>query len=89
MSSSVRIAGFVVGGLLVVVSLAFFLAEEHGLAPAERPHPLGDVPTAGYAVDGVDNEPFAIALAGVLGVAVTFVVGAGVLLLLRRARPST
>jgi hypothetical protein len=101
-NARVRVAGFVVGGLTVVVALAFFLApqassqpdaltkvaEAHGIAAVERPHPLDDLPNAGYGFDGVDDDALSTALAGGLGVGVTFVVGAGVVLALRRLRPT-
>jgi hypothetical protein len=81
---------FVLGGLLVALALAVFVspfassdpdglervAEDEGFADAADDHALSDSPVADY------DNPFA----GVLGVAATFAVGAGVFALVRRRR---
>jgi hypothetical protein len=90
----------VVAGLALAAALAFFVgpeastepdglsrvATDAGFADTERPHPLDESPTAGYTVDGVGDERLGTGLSGVIGVAVTFVAGAGLVLVVRRAR---
>lgn len=49
-------------------------------------HDLADGPLADYAVDGVDNEGMSTALAGTLGVLVTFAIGAGLFYVTRHKR---
>jgi hypothetical protein len=92
------VALFVVAGLLVAVALAFVVAPEaspdpdglnrvaidEGFADQERNHALSDAPTAGYAVDGVDDDRLGTGLAGLIGIAATFVLCGGVLVALRR-----
>ena len=91
---------FIVGGLLTALVLAFFVgpsasddpdglnkvAGDEGFAGTENNHALGDTPTAGYEVRGVDDDRLSTGLAGVIGVAATFVVAGGVRLLVRRTR---
>ena len=48
-----------------------------------------DGPFADYGVSGVDNRYLGTWAAGLIGVAVTFAVGAGVVLMVRRARRSS
>lgn len=95
----VRLGLFVGGGLVIALALAFFLspqasgdpdglnkvAIEEGFAETETDHALADSPTAGYAVEGVESDRLATGLAGLLGVTVTFVIGGGLVLLMRRA----
>lgn len=94
---------FVVSGLIVALALAFFVspsassepdglnkvAIDQGFADTETDHALDDTPTAGYEVRGVGDDRLSTGLAGVVGVAVTFVVAGGVLLMLRRTRRAT
>jgi PDGLE domain len=94
---------FIVGGLVVALVLAFFVspsasgdpdgldrvATEKGFADTENDHSLGGAPTAGYEVRGVDDDRLSTGLAGVIGVAVTFAVAGGVMLMVRRARRTT
>jgi cobalt/nickel transport protein len=54
------------------------VAIDEGFAEAESEHALADLPFAGYAVRGIDDERLAGGLAGVIGVAMTFVVGGAV-----------
>lgn len=96
----VRLGAFTAVGLAVALGLALVVAPwassepdglekvaiDHGFAAAERPHDLADAPTAGYAVEGVEDDRLATGLAGGLGVVVTFAVGGGLVLLLRRGR---
>ncbi|MEU1240003.1 PDGLE domain-containing protein [Micromonospora parva] len=57
-----------------------------GSCPAQqaRDHELADSPLADYAVRGVQNSFVSTGLSGVLGVLVTFAIGAGGFWLLRR-----
>lgn len=91
---------FVVAGLAVALVLAFFVspsasgdpdgldkvASDTGFAATETDHAADDAPTAGYEVRGVDNDRMSTGLAGVIGVAVTFAVAGGVMLVVRRTR---
>lgn len=91
---------FVVGGLIVVLGLAFFaspyassspdglnrVAIDKGFADTEEEHAVADGPLAGYGVKGVDNEKVSTGLAGVIGVAITFGVGMILFGLLRTIR---
>jgi cobalt/nickel transport protein len=91
---------FIAAGLIVALVLAFFVspsasgdpdglnkvAIDEGFADTERDHAFGDAPTAGYEVRGVDDDRLSTGLAGIIGVAVTFAVAGGVMLVVRRAR---
>ena len=57
------------------------------MARNEREHQLGGGPLAGYGIRGIDNPYLSTGLAGVLGVAVTFVIGGGIFRLVRRRKP--
>lgn len=54
------------------------VAIDKGFAEAEGEHAFSGFPLAGYAVQGIDDERLAGGLAGVLGVAMTFVVGGAI-----------
>jgi len=60
------------------------VAMDQGLDEAEKNHALADGPLAGYSTKGVDNERLSGGLAGVAGVALTFLVGGTIGLVLRR-----
>jgi cobalt/nickel transport system permease protein len=64
------------------------VAIDEGFAEEAASHALEDLPTADYGVEGIADEGLSTGLAGVLGIAVTFAVAAGAVLLLRRGRPS-
>lgn len=95
-----RLPVFVAAGLLVAGALAFFVgphassepdglekvAIDEGFVDTEEPHALDDLPTAGYEVSGVDDAGLSTGLAGLIGIAVTFAVSAGSLVLLRAVR---
>ncbi len=80
-----------IGGLLVVLGLAFVVsrfassspdglekvAQDEGFADTATEHTTAESPLADYGVRGVDDEDLATGLSGVIGVAVTF--GAGLL----------
>ncbi len=89
---------FIGAGLLVALALAFFVspqassepdglnkvAIDKGFAEQERAHSLDGSPTAGYAVEGVDDDRLSTGLAGVIGVVVTFAVTGGLFLVVKR-----
>jgi cobalt/nickel transport system permease protein len=91
---------FLVLGIVAAVALVLFIAPnanpnpdglekvaaDHGIDADARGHALADGPFADYGAGGVDNRYVATWAAGLLGIAVTFVIGAGVVLLVRRAR---
>ncbi|MFI6262310.1 PDGLE domain-containing protein [Micromonospora sp. NPDC051006] len=62
-----------------------------GSCPAQqaKDHELADSPLADYGVRGIDNAFLSTGLSGVLGVLLTFAVGAGAFWLLRRRSPGT
>jgi cobalt/nickel transport system permease protein len=94
-----RLPLFLVAGLLVAAALAFFVspyassqpdglnkvAIDEGFDGTESPHAAADLPTAGYEVSGVDDPGLSTGLAGVIGVAATFAICAGLLVVVRRA----
>jgi cobalt/nickel transport protein len=93
---------FIVVGLAVALALAFFVspqasgepdglnkvAIDEGFAENERDHALDDTPTAGYEVRGVDDDRLSTGLAGIIGVAITFAVAGGLMLVVQRRRAS-
>jgi cobalt/nickel transport protein len=54
------------------------------MAQGEEDHQLGDSPLADYGIKGIDNEFLSTGLSGVLGVLVTFGIGAGIFWLARK-----
>ena len=100
MRARIGLGAFIAAGLVVAYVLAFAVSPEASSEPdglnkvaidkgfnrAERPHALEEEsPTAGYAVEGVDNERLSTGLAGLIGVTVTFAFAGGLFLLVRRA----
>ena len=95
-----RFGGFVAAGLAVVLALAFFVsplassepdglekvAQDERFADRADEHDLADGPLADYGVDGVEDEGVSTGVAGVVGVVVTFALGAGLFALARRSR---
>jgi cobalt/nickel transport protein len=91
------LGAFIVAGLGVALALAFFVspqasgepdglnkvAIDKGFAETEEAHALDDTPTAGYEVRGVDDDRLSTGLAGIIGVAITFTVAGGLLLVVR------
>lgn len=77
---------FVVGGLIVVLGLAFFVSPlassspdglervsiDEGFAESAEEHRLAEGPLADYGVEGVEDAGLSTGLAGVIGVAITF-----------------
>jgi hypothetical protein len=91
---------FLLGGLLVAIGLATLVsgfassspdglnkvAEDHGFAASAKEHLFENGPLAGYAVKGVNSDRLSTALAGLIGVLVTFGVGLALFALLRAMR---
>jgi hypothetical protein len=98
----VRLGAFVIGALLVCVGIAVVLAPEassapdglervaidEGFAAAASDHALADLPTADYAIRGIEDERSSTAAAGVVGVLVTFALAGGLLVVIRRVSAS-
>lgn len=96
-ATSRRNARFLLVGLVVALLLAgvasFYassqpdglerVAADHGLDAGTTPHHTAGSPLADYGVAGVHDERMSVGLAGVIGVGVTFVLGAGLVLLVR------
>jgi cobalt/nickel transport system permease protein len=91
---------FILVGIAVAVALVVFLAPNANANPdglekvaAEQAidrnvqdHDLAGGPFADYGVSGVGNRYVSTWISGLLGVAVTFVVGAGIVYFVRRSR---
>lgn len=98
MSTPRHLRAFLLGALVVTAALALLVsphassepdglsrvAIDEGFVDEEADHALGDLPTGGYAVRGVEDDRLSTGIAGVIGVAVTFAVTGGALLLARR-----
>ncbi len=90
---------FVLGAVTLVVVLAGFvsyyastspdglnkIAADQGLATSSPPI-SATTPLAGYDVTGVGNPRASKAVAGVVGVAVTFAISGGLVVIVRRRR---
>ena len=95
-----RLWVFVAAGFLVALGLAFFVspfassqpdglnkvAAEKGIDVDARSSAADDSPLAGYGVEGVHDAKLGKGLSGVIGVALTFALGYGVLTLMRVSR---
>lgn len=80
---------FLMGGLLVALSLAFLVsplastepdglnkvAADNGFDHVARDHAFENGPLAGYSVNGVESERLSKGLSGVIGVILTFGIG--------------
>jgi hypothetical protein len=94
------VVGFVVAGLAAALLLAFFVgplassspdglervATDKSFIDTAEGSAVAGSPLADYAVSGVDDEGISTALAGTIGVAVTFVLGCGLFLVIRMVR---
>lgn len=94
------LARFVVAGVGVAVLVAALLspfassspdglervALDQGFAENAKTTPVEASPLAGYGLAGIGSDPVATAVAGVVGVAVTFAVGYGIVRLRRRRK---
>jgi cobalt/nickel transport system permease protein len=94
---------FLLAGLLVGVGLALFVspfassqpdglekvAAEEGFGDAAENHDVADGPLADYGVEGVDDARVGTAMAGLIGMLVTFGVGLALFAVARalRGRP--
>ena len=90
--------GFVAAGLVAAAALTFFIgphastkpdgldkvAIEQGFDQHQRAGATAHAPTARYRVTGVDDAGLSTGLAGLFGVAATFLLGTGVVLVARR-----
>jgi cobalt/nickel transport system permease protein len=72
------------------------VAEDQGFMQSAQEHALAGGPFADYATRGLGNEALSLAIAGVVGVVITLLVGAGIVYAVRdrgaptsRSRPST
>lgn len=87
------LVGFLVAALVIAGLISAFasgapdgltaVSEDKEFASLEEEHAAAGSPLAGYETQGVENEGLSLALAGVVGVAVTFLVGGGLFLLVR------
>lgn len=98
MTDRARFGAFIAAGLAVAVVLALFVAPEastkpdglekvaidEGFVDTADDHAFAGLPTADYAVRGVDDERLGTGLAGLIGVTVTFLVAGAVFVVLRR-----
>lgn len=94
-----RTRWFVVGGLVVATALAAGASRwassqpdgleevsvDEGFEETAEDHPLGDGPFADYGTEGADDEGSVTGIAGVVGVAATFVVAGGAVALVGAA----
>lgn len=60
------------------------VAGDEGFLATAEDHDLAGSPMADYGVEGVDDDRLSVALAGLVGVAVTLAVGGGLFWLARR-----
>jgi len=60
------------------------VAEDKQFSSLEQSHDAEDSPLAGYATSGVDDGRLSGGLAGVIGVGLTFLIGGGIFLVVRR-----
>ena len=91
---------FVLAGIAVALVLAFFVSpyassnpdglekvsSDKGIDASVTDHALADSPLADYSVQGVENTGLSTGLSGIVGVAVTFAIGTGLVVLLKRSR---
>jgi cobalt/nickel transport system permease protein len=91
---------FILVGIAVAVALVIFIAPnanpnpdglekvaaEKGFDSEVRDHDLAGGPFADYGVSGVGNRYAGTWISGLLGVAVTFAIGAGIVYVVRRSR---
>jgi cobalt/nickel transport system permease protein len=94
------IAAFVAAGLALAAVLVLFVSPwadsnpdglskvsaDKGIDAAQRAGATDGSPLSGYGVEGVGHDALSKGLSGLVGVAVTFLVAASVLWLVRRRR---
>jgi cobalt/nickel transport system permease protein len=90
--SRVGLRAFVIGGVLVALVFATVVSQfaapdpdglervatDQGFADSAQDHALATSPFADYATQGLDNETVSLAVAGIMGVVITLLVGLGV-----------
>ena len=64
------------------------VARDKGFAATEKDHHAADGPFAGYETKDVGNDRLSGAIAGVVGVGVVLVLAGGLVLVVRRRRPT-
>lgn len=64
------------------------VSEDKGFASTEKDHGAKDSPFAGYATKDVGNDRLSGGLAGVVGVVVVLALGAGLVYVVRRRKPT-
>jgi cobalt/nickel transport system permease protein len=94
--------GFVIGMGLVALVFAMVVsqfaapdpdglervAQDQGFSDSAQDHALANTPFADYATEGLGNETVSLAVAGLAGVAITLIVGLGIVVAVRdRQRP--
>lgn len=91
---------FVLAGIAVALVLAFLVspyassspdglekvASDEGFDGSVTDHALADSPLADYSVEGVENSSLSTGLSGIVGVAVTFAIAIGLVMVLKRPR---
>jgi len=92
--TSVVVAGGLVVALLLGGGVSYFassapdglnrVAADEGFDDTEGDHAAADSPFAGYETDGVDQGWLTGGIAGVVGVGLTFLVAAGLVVAVRR-----
>lgn len=94
----VGVRAFVLGGLLVAVFFAAVVSQfavddpdglervaiDEGFESSAAEHAIADSIFADYATTGIDNETVSLAVAGLAGVALTLLVGYGIVVATRR-----
>jgi len=94
------LVAFIATGLVAAAALVVFVAPhadsnpdglekvaaDTGIDGGRRPHSLGDSPFAGYGADGVEHAASGTIVAGLVGVAVTFLVCLALVALVRGRR---
>jgi hypothetical protein len=92
--------GFVIGAGLVALVFAAVVsqfaapdpdglervAEDQGFIASAQDHALADGPFADYATQGLGNETLSLAVAGIVGVVITLLVGLGIVSAVRDRR---
>lgn len=103
MTLDLRTKRFILLGLAVSVVVAMLLsqfassspdgleyvADDQGFAETAADHPLVDSPLADYGSGVADSEWLGTAVAGLIGVALTFAAGYGLFSVSRRRKPGT
>ena len=89
------LVGIAVAALLVVLVAPWAnpnpdglerVAADQGIDAAVTDHDLAGSPLADYGVDGIDSPVLGTGIAGLTGIAATFVIGAGLVWIVRRRR---